>query len=87
MCAQAADRLAAAGRGQAEVSAWLDELGALLDGHRTPGDAGQIASRAEQLQVRGRERGQRGRGVLTGRDGGGGRVIGRLLRISAECQS
>ena len=61
VCAQAADRLAAAGRGQAEVSAWLDELGALLDGHRTPGDAGQIASRAEQLQVRGR--GGRGGGA------------------------
>ncbi|XP_043218066.1 microtubule-actin cross-linking factor 1-like [Amphibalanus amphitrite] len=32
VCAQSADRLAAAGRGQAEVFAWLDELSKLLDG-------------------------------------------------------
>ena len=54
VCAQAADRLAAAGRAQAEVSGWLDELAALLDGGgNTPAaDAAQLADRAEQLQVR-----------------------------------
>ena len=52
VCGQACDRLAAAGRGQAEVSQWLDQLEALLDQHRPPADAGQIAGRAEQLQVR-----------------------------------
>ena len=52
VCAQSADRLAAAGRGQAEVSAWLDELSKLLDGPAPATEAGQVAQRADQLQVR-----------------------------------
>ncbi|XP_043237695.1 nesprin-1-like isoform X2 [Amphibalanus amphitrite] len=51
VCAQSADRLAAAGRGQAEVSAWLDELSQLLDGPAPATEAGQVAQRADQLQT------------------------------------
>ncbi|XP_043244080.1 nesprin-1-like [Amphibalanus amphitrite] len=51
VCAQSADRLAAAGRGQAEVSAWLDELSKLLDGPAPATEAGQVAQRADQLQT------------------------------------
>ncbi|XP_037072795.1 nesprin-1-like [Pollicipes pollicipes] len=50
-CAQAADRLAAAERGQAEVADWLDELAAVLDEHQPPTAADQLSSRADVLQA------------------------------------